>query len=61
MEPSALSELSAMVPIATVAPHNVLRVLGQHRPIALSVLLARSNSTGAALALMEMAFALVLV
>lgn len=60
-EPSALSELSATVPIATVALRRAPRVLDQHRTIALSVLLARSSSTGAALALTEMAFAPVLV
>jgi hypothetical protein len=60
-EPPALWELSAMVPIATVVLHRVLRVLDQHRTIAKSVLLARSSSMGVALALMEMAFAPVLV
>jgi len=60
-EPSALSELSATVPIATVALRHVPRVLDQHRTIALSALLARSSSTGAVLALMEMVFAPVLV
>jgi len=60
-EPSALSEVSATAPIATVALRRAPRVLDQHRTIALSVLLARSSSTEAALALMEMAFAPVLV
>jgi len=60
-EPSALSEPLAMVPIATVALHRVLRVLDRHRTIASSVLPARTSSTGPALALMEMAFAPVLV
>ena len=60
-EPSVLLEVSATVPTATVALRRAPRVLDQHRTIALSVLLARSSSTGAALALMEMAFAPVLV
>ena len=60
-EPSVLTEVSAMVPTAALALHRVERVLGQHRMIALSVLLARTSSTGVALALMETVSAPVLV
>lgn len=60
-EPSVLTEVSAMVPAAALALHRVERVLGQHRTIALSVLLARTSSTAVALALMETVSAPVLV
>jgi len=50
-----------MVPPADVVLLRVRRVPDRHRTIALSVLLAHTGSTGAALALMEMAFAPVLV
>lgn len=60
-EPSVLTEASATGPLATLALRRVKRVPGQHRTIALSVLLARTSSTGAALALMETVSAPVLV
>jgi len=54
-------EVSAAVPLVAVALRRVKRVLDPHRTIVLSAVLARTRSTGAVLALMEMAFALVLV
>lgn len=60
-EPSVPTEASAMVPTATLALRRAQRVPGQHRTIALSVLLARTSSTGVALALMETVSAPVLV
>jgi len=57
----APTEVSVAVPLVTVALRRVKRVLDRHRTIVLSVVLAHTSSTGAALALMEMAFAPVLV
>lgn len=57
----ALTEVSVMVPPAGVALLRVQRVPDRHQTIVLSVLLARTSSTEAVLAPMEMVFAPVLV
>jgi len=61
LELCAQMKLLATVLIATVALRLVQRVLDRRRTTVFSVLLARTSSTGIALALMEMAFAPVLV
>jgi len=61
LELCAQIKLLATVLIATVALRLVQRVLDRRRTTVFSVLLAHTSSTGIALALMEMAFAPVLV
>jgi hypothetical protein len=58
--PRAPTEVSATVPLAAFALRPAKHVLEQLRTTVLSVLLARTSSTEAALALMEMAFVPVL-